>query len=250
MLKFNAWGLAVLLHRIDDAKVYAVDIYKVGNRDAEVPESGIKTLVTPLILSARELGQQAELHSTLDRVADGSGFFHQALLKAITFQELQHQLRVLCEAIEADLEKRRFVFIPSDKAKLLTEISTSWKQVWKKLPNCRKDSEEAGYSYCLGRNTASVFHFMRVSEHGLRNVAKKIGVTLKHGGKPQPIEFATWGKVIAEIKNKINMANSLLHGSRRNRQLQFYSNAADSCTFIRDIWRNEVSHARKTYSQT
>jgi hypothetical protein len=72
---------------------------------------------------------------------------------------------------------------------------------------------------------------------------------LTHGGKPQPIEFATWGKVIAEIKNKINVANLLPHGPRRNRQLQFYSNAADSCTFIRDIWRNEVSRARKTYSK-
>jgi hypothetical protein len=249
MLKFNAWELALVLQKINDAKAYAVNRCEAGNRDDEVPESGIKTLVIPLVLLLRELAEQTELHSTLDRVANGSGYFDQAVLKALTFQELRHQLTVLREAIEADLEKRHFVFIPSEKAKLLTEMPASWEQVWKKLPSCRKDSEEAVYSYCLGRNTASVFHSMRVSEHGLRNVAKKIGVTLTHGGKPQPIEFATWGKVIAEIKNKINVANLLPHGPRRNRQLQFYSNAADSCTFIRDIWRNEVSHARKTYSE-
>jgi hypothetical protein len=91
--------------------------------------SGIKTLVIPLVLLARELAEQTELHSTLDRVANGSGYFDQALLKALTFQELQHQLTVLREAIEADLEKRHFVFTPSEKAKLLTEMPASWEQV-------------------------------------------------------------------------------------------------------------------------
>jgi hypothetical protein len=249
MRRFDARGLATLLLRINDAKAYAERNCELGNRDAAVPEWGLNTLVTPVVSSAREVAEQTELHSTLDRVAEGRGYFCQSLLNSITFQELRHQLTVLREAIEADLEKRHFAFIPSEKAKLLAEMPASWKQVWKKLPKCRKDSEEAVYSYCLERNTASVFHCMRVSEHGLRNVAKRVGVKLTHKGKPQPIEFATWGTVISEIKNKINVANLLPHGPRRNKQIQFYSDAADSCTFIRDIWRNEVSHTRKTYNE-
>jgi len=249
MRKFDVLGLAMLLHKISEAKTYAVKMCEQGYRDSEVPEAGLRTLVIPTILSAREVGEQIELHSTLDRVADGRGYFHKSVSQPITFQELRHHLVFLREAIQADLERRDFVFIPSEKAKLLTEMPVSWEAVWKKLPHCKKDSEEAVYSYCLQRNTASVFHSMRVSEHGLRNIAKRIGVKLTHKGKPQPVQFATWGAVISEIKNKINVANLLPHGARRNRQLQFYSYAADSCTFIRDIWRNEVSHARKTYGE-
>jgi hypothetical protein len=35
---------------------------------------------------------------------------------------------------------------------------------------------------------------------------------------------------------------------RRKQQLQFYSDAADQCTYIRDIWRNEVADTRGTYN--
>jgi hypothetical protein len=188
-----------------------------------------------------------ELQSTLDRVAGRTGHFSRVLLKPITFQELLYQLSFLREAIESDLEKRQFVFIPSEKARVLIEMQGHWKGVWRKLPNCKIDTEEAVYSYCLGRHTASVFHSMRVSEHGLRSVAKKVGVKLTDKGKPQPIEFATWGKVIAGIRSKITAALSLPQGPRRSSKLQFYSDAADSCTYIKDIWRNEISHCRKSY---
>src|SRR5260370_37684445 len=119
MRAFDIRELARLLHEINEAKAYAVKMCEVGNRDAEVPEMGLKSLVYPLVVRARNHAKQGELYSTLDRVADETGYFQVALSEGISFQALQHQLTVLREAIEADLAKRHFVFICSEKAKAL-----------------------------------------------------------------------------------------------------------------------------------
>ncbi len=249
MRRVEIWKLVKLLNSLNEAIAYAVKRCEIGEGHMPVPSSGLETLVNPVVALARGHAKRMELQSTLDRVAGRTGHFSRVLSQAITFQELRPQLVVLREAIESDLEKRHFVFIPSDKAKVLMEMSGCWRSVWNKLPDCKTDSEEAVYSYCLERHTASVFHSMRVSEHGLRTVARKVGVKLTDKGKPQPIEFATWDKVLGGIRSKITSAHSLPQGPRKSRKLQFYSDAADSCTYLRDIWRNEVSHTRKSYTE-
>jgi len=249
MRRVEIWKLAELLHKLNEATEYAIKKCEFGERDIPVPSNGLKSLVTPVVALARDQANRMELQFTLDRVAARTGHFSHVLSKSITFQDLVSQLVVLREAIESDLKKQHFVLIPSEKAKLLLEMQTRWSGAWKTIPSCKTDTEEAVYCYCIDRHTASVFHLMRVSEHGLRRVAKKVGVKLTDKGKPQPIEFATWDKVINGIRGKITSAHSLPQGPRKSRKLKFYSDAADSCTYIRDIWRNEVSHTRKGYDE-
>jgi hypothetical protein len=50
---------------------------------------------------------------------------------------------------------------------------------------------------------------IRVAEFGLRNIARKVGVRLTDKHKPQPIEYATWDKVITAIKNKHTAAHAM-----------------------------------------
>jgi hypothetical protein len=38
-------------------------------------------------------------------------------------------------------------------------------------------------------------------------------------------------------------------GARRERSLQMYSSAADHCEYMKDIWRNELSHTRRRYNK-
>ena len=248
MRKFDASELANLLHMLHEARDYAQNMCVNGYRDVQVPDAAIASAIEPMVAMARAHASKMELHSTLDRVADSSGYFVTTLSKGITFQNLGHELTVLRQSIDADLGKRYFVFIRPEKAKILEEMPTQWRQIWRKLPNCKIDTQEAVFCYCTENNTASVFHSVRVSEHGLRNVAWKFGVRLKDKGKPQPVDYATWTKIIDEIKTKISAAHALPQGPRKSRKLQFHSRAADDCTFIRDIWRNDVSHTRKHYN--
>jgi len=131
----------------------------------------------------------------------------------------------------------------------VASIGTTWKPVTEKISGTKHDVEEMIYCYMLERNTATVFHAMRIAERGLRRLAKTLRVALIHHGNAQAVEFADWEKIITGIKGKIDVARrSLPPGSRREKRLMMYSDAADHCVFMKDIWRNNVSHTRKPYN--
>jgi hypothetical protein len=74
-------------------------------------------------------------------------------------------------------------------------------------------------------------------------------VRLTHKGKPQPVEAATWDKIITAIKNKITQAHSLPHNSRRAKQLSYYADMADRCSYMKDLWRNNIMHSRRSFNE-
>ncbi len=108
---------------------------------------------------------------------------------------------------------------------------------------------EAGSCYAAGRDTACVFHCMRVAEYALRMLAKNLKITVAHKGKAYAIEYAEWDQIITQIKNKILVARQLNKGRPKDDALRFYASAADHCEYMKDIWRNEVSHTRRLYSR-
>lgn len=140
--------------------------------------------------------------------------------------------------------------MPAAKTKKLADISKEWQEIWTKFPSSKEDSERAVDCYVLGQDTACVFHSMRVVEMGLRELAKNLQVKLTHKGKKQPIEFADWGTIINVAKTKISQVNALGPGPKRQAKLDFYADATDHCLFMKDIWRNTVSHARKAYNDS
>jgi hypothetical protein len=149
--------------------------------------------------------------------------------------------------VQSELKYRRFVFVPTDKAKLSDGMDQTWGLLWAKFPEIRIDVEEAIYCYVLGRNTSCVFHSMRVAEHGLRRLAKRVGVRLKHKGINHPIEYADWDKIITGIKNKLDEARLLPQGPKRAASIQFHSDAADHCLYMKET-RNGISHTRTCYN--
>jgi hypothetical protein len=247
---FDAWGLGMLLHHMDDLRGFCVKMCDhLGGRDDKVQEDFIQSNVFPILIQAQHHATEAHLQSTLDRVWDG-GPFNKSSKVGMNWQELLNELTVLRQCIEADLEKRLFVFIPPKRIELRAELDKTWNNVLISIPDAQRDIDDGHHAYMCDLNTASVFHMMRVAEHGLRILAKKLQVKLKHRGLFVPIEFADWDKVITAIKNKIDAVRQTRVGPKRQAQLEKYSDAADHCVFMKDIWRNTVSHARKPYDAT
>jgi hypothetical protein len=91
---------------------------------------------------------------------------------------------------------------------------------------------------------------MRVSEHGLRRLARRLHVTLTDKGNLHPLEYADWDKLLTAIRNKIIEARKLSKGPRKEKQLQSWSEAGDHCEYMKDIWRNSVSHTRQPYKNS
>jgi hypothetical protein len=152
------------------------------------------------------------------------------------------------DALLDDMDKRKYVYVDLAFVDYLDTQALYGPVVWKKFPRARRDITEAGNCLALGSSTAAVFHAMRVAEHGLRALAKKLGAKTKHTGAVQPIEYADWDTVITAIKNRIASLRPLSRGPIKTRNLEFYSDMAEQCEYMKDIWRNTISHTRRPYN--
>jgi hypothetical protein len=163
--------------------------------------------------------------------------------------EVAVRLAEIASRVRDEMRLRVFLNVSPEYVKYYEKQDAFGAEVEAKFQSALYDVREAGNCLCMDRSTACVFHLMRVSEHGLRALAKKLKVALTHKGNPQPLQYADWDKVITAINGRITAARSLTPGKRKVEQLNRYSDLADHCLYMKDIWRNEVSHARRSYNQ-
>jgi hypothetical protein len=246
MRHYNVWQLAHVIDFLRETELLAEHYCSREQGDAPVPEERMNHYYVPSLKYAHTQLEAIELTSALARF----DHFNREIRQGITWAEMRNQIRVLHEAIHSELCYRRFAFVPTEKAKLHDKVGSDWADVWAKFPPSKEDTERALDCYALEQDTACVFHLMRVAEFGLRGLAKKLRVTITHKGKVCPIEYGDWEKVITEIKNNIAHARTTPAGPKKQAKLEFYSDAADHCTFMKDIWRNNVSHTRKAYNDS
>jgi len=246
MQYFNVCHFVRALDMIEDSVNRCVRVVEGSMgiaRDQPVPKD-IADHIGPSLLYLRAKCLECELSNARQRIDQK---FVTGLHRGTTFGELIHQFSELKRDIDNDLEYRRFVFIPSSGAQVLDGLAGRWGAIWKEIPASEKDTRDAAFCYALGLPNAVVFHAMRVAEFGLRHLAAKMKVSLSDKGKKIPIEYGTWEKVIAKCKNTVEAARKLPAGPKKEHRLQYYSRGADHCEYMKDIWRNNISHARKSY---
>jgi hypothetical protein len=159
-------------------------------------------------------------------------------------RDVKQELSALRDGIQVELGKLHFASLPAATDQFFEQEKLFGDLVYDKFESARQDVKDAGNCLAAGLPTACVFHLMRVAEFGLRSIARKVGVKLK-----KRLDFATWGEVIQGINRALASVRAQPHGPGRNRKLQFYSDAAEQCMYIKDLWRNEVSHTRKRYTE-
>jgi hypothetical protein len=160
-----------------------------------------------------------------------------------------NQTQQVWECLKTDLDKRVFMHMAPADAKYHQHERLFGEEVHTSFSEARPDIQAVGNCISVGLYTASVYHSMRVAEFGLRKLARKLRVKLTDKGKPLHVEYATWDKVITACKNEIDTIRQKSAGPQKEAKLSLYSDAADHCLFMKDIWRNNVSHTRKPYSK-
>jgi hypothetical protein len=153
------------------------------------------------------------------------------------------EFNILIDALRAELKAKLFIFIPADRAKHYATDQPE--KVLAAFPSASKEMRMAGNCFACGVFTASVFHSMRAAEIGVRAMATELGVTF-----PFDMALAEWHNILDQIDNKIKEMKSLPKGTKKDEDLQFYSEAASQFRFFKDGWRIRVSHARATYGQS
>ena len=159
----------------------------------------------------------------------------------MSYQDLSTEMRVLLETIYAGLHDQLIYRYPQEKNTVISKWKTEWTGVISSFPSSEIDVATGVDLWALGHSTASVFHFMRVLEHGLRAMAADVGKTF---------DIQQWQNIIDEIESEIRrLGKNLPRGSAKNERLQFLSEAAKEFVYFKDGWRNYVSHGRSAYDE-
>jgi hypothetical protein len=116
---------------------------------------------------------------------------------------LHVRLRSIIEGVQNNLESRKFMYMPKEDALYWNNVTLFGVDFGTVFPiEAMLELGELGKCFATSRATACVFHCMRIAEYGLRILANRVGVKLTDKGKPQPIDYGTWDKVIQQIRLK------------------------------------------------
>ena len=100
--------------------------------------------------------------------------------------------------------------------------------------------------HALGHDTASVFHMMRAAEIGLRVLARERRVSAT---KKRPLDWNTWGNLIDKIEVTLGGIRKKPNGPKKDLALGFYSGALGHMTALKDVYRDQVNHVRRSYDE-
>jgi hypothetical protein len=151
--------------------------------------------------------------------------------------------------ISRELDKHKYFQVRVGGEQYVDNENLFGGEVSEKFTGAKVEIKDAGNCFATELYTATVYHLMRVAEHGLRQIARRLKVTLTDKNKPVPIEYGDWQTVIEAIKNKISTARKLPRGPKKDSQLTYYSDLADRCEYLKDLYRNPAAHTRKRYNE-
>ena len=210
-----------------------------GAVDAPITEKVVQTTFSALENEKRVL-EKAGLRST---VAMTSRLM--ALVKnspAPTFREFREALGEYHRRLEDDLNSVLFLQLDSREASLYDEPRSGWGSVIESYPSAIRDIEEAGKCLALGRATASVFHLMRVAEHGLR----ALGKSLNDPGL-DPSRNPTWHAILNKCRKE-----QVKPRHERCQEWQadpmFFDTSTVMLTAVQHAWRNPSLHIERDYT--
>lgn len=160
--------------------------------------------------------------------------------------EIRTRLHVLHRSITAELRQSKFFMIPRERSNFYSDEPSFAEQRISAAFNdndLARDMAAASRCIALEEWTGSVFHMMRVAEHGLRFMARRLKI-----GMAEEVEYAVWKNVIDQIEKEIDaLRNSMTRGPVKSETLRVYSEAASQFWYFKDAWRNHVMHTRVFY---
>ncbi len=142
------------------------------------------------------------------------------------------------------LERPRFKVIESDKLEFFNNPRALFGEpIIERFPISGNDIEEAGKCYAAGRDTACVFHLMRVMEIGLRT----LGASLKDA-RLDPKKNPSWDAILKKCEEEL--AKPIRDRAPEWRDDDtFYSTATANLRAVKDAWRNPTLHVEQNYNE-
>jgi hypothetical protein len=227
----------------------------------EIVDPGIAAEMEYLVSQLEKITKSLQLKAANRRARQETRWALRAY-GAPVWGKVGNEFQVFWEILQPELRERRFVSIEVSKEEVLStlmgdpvgvpnsdrkEADPAWESIWKQFPSTKRDSEETIYCYVLERNTASIFHSMRIAEIGLRALARRMKIRLPKGRK---LEWGEWQMILKEMSKKTDaIGQTAKAGPSKDKILEFYSGAIGQFNGFKDEFRNQVMHVRKAYDE-
>ena len=149
----------------------------------------------------------------------------------------QHYSNELVNRFKDEGSAKKVLILPSDREKFYDLKSPIWgNEVQDKFLDMIEDIVEANNCYALDRNTACVFHLMRVMEKAVQKLAIKLGITLTG---------EAWQGVINAIRGQLNVS----YPSHSDPERIKYESILGHLETVKIAWRNPTMHPKTTYGE-
>lgn len=161
-------------------------------------------------------------------------------LKATPDQKrLVHHIELLYSTMLAEMKSISFRSVPPDRSRFCDPKWLSDTDIPNKFPISFIELQRSGDCYSLGQPTAAVFHSMRALESGLAALAEEFTI---------PHVQSNWQNLIEQIEAAIRKLGTQSKSQQKLDDEKFFGSAAAHLYFVKNAWRNHVSHMRESYS--
>jgi hypothetical protein len=155
-------------------------------------------------------------------------------------QALEEAIDDMMSAFRDECREREVVMIPPHLADLFAQPKPIFGDaVSIKFAQMATDISEAAKCLSLERPTACVFHLMRVAEHAVKRLGKRLQVAID-------VEKENWYQVILHVNKAVDQLPSNTVSQRRTKQK--LAGAAAHLNLVRIATRNDVMHPKATYT--
>jgi hypothetical protein len=205
---------------------------------AKITSAGIRELGSAL----GELQRECEKHgldSSVNQMLRIRAYFDTGDVRTTVLSQLLGEVVV---RLEEDLHGETFLAVPRVRVPYYEPKSPLFGvEVDDAFPSTAFDIAEAGKCYALYRNTACVFHLMRVLEIGLGTLAKQFN---------EPYDHANWETIINRVEKILKDYDKLPNRPPTWKDdREFYSQCASHFRVVKDAWRNYTAHARGKFDE-
>jgi HEPN domain-containing protein len=167
---------------------------------------------------------------------------HRASLVPFLRAEISVLAREVHENIVAELTTRRFLMILGERRFLFEQPEPLFGQkVAERFNAASRDIAAAGRCMALDEWTATVFHLMRAVEIALQTLARRLRI--------RSVKVKEWVTLLKDIDTALAAIRNRPRTPKRDRVLEYYSQARANIAVFKDAWRNHVMHSRETYDE-
>jgi hypothetical protein len=158
----------------------------------------------------------------------------QGRLRSLDMMALGLGVREVRRVLHHELQSKTFMYIPQDKIKYFNDARSLFgRETLDRFPSVIVEVEEAGKCYAAGRDTAAVFHLLRITEAGLKAAAKALSIPTDTN--------RSWDSLLKKITSAVQVQHS------RDEWTEFYTDLVARLHAVKDAWRNPTMHIEKVY---